>query len=77
MVAGTLGEVTKGTDRLLREIEAGALDQRTSMADLLRKAIVVGGRSGSAELREWAVRELQGYGPDDELPPTGGFLRRW
>jgi hypothetical protein len=30
--------------------------------------IPLGGEAGSAELREWATRELRGYGPDDELP---------
>ena len=30
--------------------------------------IALGGEAGSAELREWATRELPGYGPDDELP---------
>ena len=30
--------------------------------------IALGGEAGSAELREWATRELRGYGPDDELP---------
>jgi hypothetical protein len=56
------------SDRLLREIESGVLDQGTSIGDLLRKAVALGGRAGSAELRDWATRELQGYGPDDELP---------
>ena len=36
---------------------------------MLLTAIALGGRSGSAELRDWAARELRGYGPDDELPP--------
>jgi len=29
---------------------------------------MLGGRAGSAELRTWASRELNGYGPGDELP---------
>jgi hypothetical protein len=60
--------VTKRTDRLLQEIEAGALDSQVPIGDLLRKVIALGGRAGSAELRDWAARELQGYTPDDELP---------
>jgi AbiTii-like protein len=64
----TLLPVTKRSDRLLQEIEAGALDSQTSIADVLRKLIALGGRSGSPELRDWAHRELKGYGPDDELP---------
>jgi len=60
--------VTRTSDRLLREIEKGALDIKTPVADVLRKAITLGGRADSAELRDWARRELTGYGPDDELP---------
>jgi hypothetical protein len=54
--------VTARTDRLLREIEAGALDEETHIVDLLRKVISVGGQMGSNELRDWAKHELQGYG---------------
>ena len=60
--------MAKRTDRLLGEIEAGALNSRVPIADLLRTAIALGGRAGSAELRDWAARELKGYTPDDELP---------
>jgi AbiTii len=60
--------VTRRSDRLLEEIEKGALDSRTSIADVLRKVIALGSRAGSAELRDWAARELKGYGPEDELP---------
>jgi AbiTii len=60
--------VTKRSDRLLQEIEAGALDSRTSIADVLRQVIALGGRAGSDELRDWAHRELKGYEPTDELP---------
>jgi hypothetical protein len=68
VTAGTLPCVTKRSDRLLQEIEAGALDHRTPIGDLLRTAIALGGRAGSAELRDWAAHELKGYGPGDELP---------
>jgi AbiTii-like protein len=60
--------VTARSDRLCREIETGALDRQTPISDVLRKAIALGGRAGSTELRGWATRELQGYGPDDDLP---------
>ena len=53
---------------LLAEIERDLLDGR-ALADLLRKCIMLGGRSGSQELRDWAGKELRGYDPDDELPP--------
>ena len=61
--------MTKRTDRLLLEIEAGTLDHRTPIGDLLRKVITFGGQAGSAELRDWAARELRGYAGDDEVPP--------
>ena len=51
---------------LLDQIESEALDGDVVKA--LRMCITLGGRSDSAELREWAARELRGYGPDDELP---------
>ena len=60
--------MTRRSDRLLREIESGALDNQTSIGDVLRKAIALGGRARSTELRDWATRELQGYGTDDDLP---------
>lgn len=53
---------------LLAEIEAAAVDSRSSLADALRKCVVLGGKSGSEQLRDWATRELQGYYGEDELP---------
>jgi hypothetical protein len=64
----TLLSVTKRSDHLLQQIEQGALDSRTPIADVLRKVISLGGRADVADLRDWAQRELTGYGPDDELP---------
>ena len=46
---------------LLAQIEAGALDSKTSLADTARKCVALGGHSGSAELRDWARQELNGY----------------
>lgn len=60
--------VNERSNRLLQEIEAGALDSKVRIGDLLRKAIALGGQAGSAELRDWAARELRGYTSDDELP---------
>lgn len=51
---------------LLARVEAEALGGDVVKA--LRLCIMLGGRSESVELREWASRELRGYGPDDELP---------
>jgi hypothetical protein len=61
--------VNNRSQRLLGEIEAGALDEETPIGTLLRKVIALGGQAGSEELRDWATRELRGYGPEDELPP--------
>jgi hypothetical protein len=58
----------KGDRGLIGEIERGALDERTPIGAVLRKCLMLGGKAGSEELRTWATRELQGYGPDDELP---------
>ena len=60
------------SNRLLGEIEAGALDRRTPIGDVLRKVIALGRQAGSAELRDWATRELRGYGADDEIPVQVG-----
>jgi hypothetical protein len=60
--------VTKRSDHLLREIEQDALNSNKSIGDALNKVIALGGRIDSTELRDWARRELEGYGPDDELP---------
>jgi hypothetical protein len=46
----TLLSVTKRSDRLLEEIEKGALDSGKPIAEVLRKAITLGGRADSAEL---------------------------
>jgi len=54
---------------LLSEIERDLLDG-VAVPDVLRKLIILGGRSGSSELRDWASQELRGYAdtPLDELP---------
>lgn len=52
---------------LLDQIEVGALNSKSDLADLLRKCIALGGQAGSAVLRDWARRELDGY-RGDELP---------
>lgn len=54
---------------LLGEIERDLLDGKP-LADLLRKCVLLGGKSGSVELRDWASKELRGYGPDDGDVPS-------
>lgn len=58
----------KRDQSLLDAIEQSALAEDESVAAALRKCIALGGRAGSAELREWAVRELRGYQDTHELP---------
>jgi len=53
---------------LIDQIEEGALNSRVALADTLRKCLALGGQAKSIELSDWATRELNGYGPDDELP---------
>lgn len=52
---------------MLDEIERDLLDGKPT-ADLLRKCVVLGGRAGSTELRDWASQELKGYPTIDDLP---------
>lgn len=56
-------------EALITQIEHEALDGNASLAGALRKCVVLGGKSGSEQLRDWATRELQGYYGQDELPP--------
>jgi AbiTii-like protein len=53
---------------LLARIEQAALDEAVPVKVALRHCLSLGGRAGSAALRDWASKELQGYGSDDELP---------
>ena len=54
--------------RLLDEIEKTAADSSASLADGLRKCLLLGGLSASAELRDWASRELNGYDKPADVP---------
>lgn len=55
--------------KLLRDIQSGALDSSSSITDLLRKCVALGGAAGSRDLVTWATSELNGYnGSADELP---------
>lgn len=52
---------------LMDEIEDGAINGK-DLAQTLRRVLSLGGRAGSADLREWATKELKGYSVDDDLP---------
>jgi hypothetical protein len=46
---------------LLQQIEDDALTSTPEIADVLRKCIALGSRSGGDALRRWATHELKGY----------------
>ncbi|MFD4905182.1 AbiTii domain-containing protein [Kitasatospora purpeofusca] len=54
--------------RGLEELEGAVLDDSIPLAQALRRCLILGGYAHHQELRQWAQRELTGYGPDDELP---------
>lgn len=56
------------TDTLLQSLREHMLDESEPLAGLLRKCLLLGAETGSGSLREWARRELNGYGDDDEVP---------
>jgi hypothetical protein len=47
----------------------GALNENKSIGGLPRTVIQLGDEAKSTDQRDWALRELNDYGPDDELPP--------
>ncbi len=54
---------------LLAQIEADVFDDTVPLASLLQRCVVLGGRTGSEKMRDWARRELDGYGgPADTVP---------
>jgi AbiTii len=53
---------------LLAQIERDVLDESKPVATALRKCLALGGHAKSAELREWASRELHGYPDEAPLP---------
>ncbi|WP_460800082.1 AbiTii domain-containing protein [Microbacterium sp. GXF0217] len=56
------------TDSLLSSLRDHMLDEGEPLAGLLRKCLMLGAETGSNSLRQWARKELNGYGTDDELP---------
>jgi hypothetical protein len=61
-------------DVLIFEIERDAIDHTVPVATALRRCVVLGGRSGSEALRDWATRELEGYLDQDEVPKYRAIL---
>lgn len=56
------------TDTLLGSLRDHVLDESQPLAGLLRKCLLLGAETGSDALREWARKELNGYGDDDDVP---------
>lgn len=53
---------------MIAQIERDVLDDTVSLAGALRKCVILGGKAGSAPLRDWATRELHGYIGENDLP---------
>jgi AbiTii len=60
--------MSKSDPGLLAELKAGLRNGKTSTADLLNQCILLGGEVGSECLRDWAGKELKGYGDGETLP---------
>lgn len=61
--------MAKRPDDLLDQIERDVLDESKPLKSALHRCVLLGGRAGSVDLREWATRELHGYpGAEDALP---------
>jgi hypothetical protein len=60
--------MSKSDPSLLAELKAGLRNGKTSTADLLNQCILLGGEVGSERLRDWARKELKGYGNAETLP---------
>ncbi|WP_030303129.1 hypothetical protein [Streptomyces katrae] len=54
--------------RGLEQLEGALLDDKTSLASALRRCLLLGGYAHHEELRTWALKELEGYAADDDLP---------
>jgi AbiTii len=76
---GIIWSMAKREQTLLGQIEQDLLDGKP-LADVLRKVIMLGGKAGSSEMRDWASLELNGYAHTDApIPnyrhvPAGIFL---
>ncbi|MEU9943095.1 hypothetical protein [Streptomyces lavendulae] len=65
---GRLVAVTPPDVRGLEQLEAAVLDDKTPLASSLRRCLMLGGYAHHQELRAWALKELEGYAADDDLP---------
>jgi hypothetical protein len=54
---------------LLADLEDDITDESKDLGGVLLKCLRFARRAGAPQLREWALRELKGYGREDQLPP--------
>ncbi len=54
---------------LVEQLQLAACDNATSVADLLRKALLVASKLEVPAVPEWIRKELSGYGDGGDVPP--------
>jgi len=54
---------------MVLDLQAAALDPNRRVSDLLRTVLLVATKLDIGEFRDWANRELRGYGNSDTVPP--------
>ncbi len=59
---------------LLAQIEADVIDESKPVSGILRTCVLLARRAKAPRLREWALKELEGYSPDDSCPPYRTFI---
>jgi hypothetical protein len=67
-------------DSIVLELQRECLDPTVSIADILRKALLVSRKLGVREFQVWAERELNGYSEVSDLPSyrtVRGDLQVW
>jgi hypothetical protein len=65
---------------LVLELQSDALNSNIPVSELLRKALVVSKKLGVSNIEEWLNNELNGYGPDSDIPPyreVRGQVKVW
>jgi hypothetical protein len=54
---------------LVLELQKSALESKTSVAELLRSALLVAGKLDVSEFQKWIEFELKGYSRIEDIPP--------
>lgn len=58
---------------LLAQIEADVIDESKPVSGILLSCVRLARHAKAPRLREWALKELEGYSPDDTFPPYRTF----